>query len=592
VVDAAAERFSFVLRADCPAGRFHGARVARPTRLVSVIARESRPLALIALWFVAVAIASGIWWNVPLIDDWTYAWSVEQVLETGRFEVLDWSGNFALGQVMWGAAWSSLLGFSLAALRVSTLVTGLVACGGLYLILRDSGTPRSLALLGALTLAANPAFAVLSASFMTDVPFTACVTLSLLCYTRAATSGRARDLWWAGLWAFAAFNVRQIGIIVPLAGFPLLFARRRSRTFNPPMVAAALGVTWSAMAVQWLTLAALVGNTPVMARWGERLQHVFLVKPASYLAYNLDLLTVLAFYVLPALLAAAAIRGIWRSRALAAASSVALVALIAVFGELPLPIPPSETWNLREIGASRSLVHGSMTREPDWVRAPVRLAGFAAVALLVAPILPSFESLRRAAAGAGSLLRQRAQASDWTRAVSSRACLLAFTLGYLAVVNFFWLYNDRYYLALMPPAVALILSGLPEARQAPRLAWAAIAMFAVIALIGSRDAFRFNLAVREGWESLVSEGVAPSDIDAGYAWNGWTLYAHPEHLADGLKAERDVPWINSSRRARFVLSKTYLTGHDIVRVLEWRDLPWPGPDRLFVLRRQPEAGDK
>ena len=68
---------------------------------------ESRPLTLIALWFVAAGIASGVWWNVPLIDDWTYAWSVERLLATGRFETLDWSGNFALGQVLWGAAWSA-----------------------------------------------------------------------------------------------------------------------------------------------------------------------------------------------------------------------------------------------------------------------------------------------------------------------------------------------------------------------------------------------------------------------------------------------------------------------------------------------------
>src|SRR5262245_4063240 len=123
-----------------------------PIRLAAVITREARPLTLIALWFVAVAIASGIWWNVPLIDDWTYAWSVERLLQTGRFEVLDWTGNFAFGQVAWGAAWSSLLGFSFAALRVSTLVTGLVACMGLYVMLRDLEIHRGVALAGALTL--------------------------------------------------------------------------------------------------------------------------------------------------------------------------------------------------------------------------------------------------------------------------------------------------------------------------------------------------------------------------------------------------------------------------------------------------------
>jgi 4-amino-4-deoxy-L-arabinose transferase-like glycosyltransferase len=558
----------------------------------AVIAGESRTLALIALWFAGIAVASGVWWNVPLIDDWTYAWSVERLLESGRFEVLDWTGNFVFGQVVWGAAWSWLPGFSFAALRLSTLVAGFVACAGLYLMLRDLERPRSVALAGALTLGANPAFVVLSASFMTDVPFAACTTLSLLCYGRAAKFARADYLWWAGVWAIAAFTVRQIGIIVPLAGAPLLLVRRQSRTFNRGMVAAALAVAWSAMGALWLIQAEFVGSTSVMGKWVERLQHLFLVKPASYLAYNLDLLSVLAFFLLPALLAATGPRT-WRSRRLAAASMIALAALIAVFGELPLPIPPSETWSLREIGGSRSLVHGSMLREPDWMGPVARLAGFMAFTLLVTWVLKPVEWVRRAAAAVAALVRRRALAGDWSRAASPRACLIAFILGYIAIVNFFWLYNDRYYLALIPPAAALILAGVPEARVVPRPAWVAIGMFGIIALVGSRDAFRFNRAVGEARESLVSGGVAPSDIDAGYAWNGWALYAHPENLASGMKAESDVPWINSSRRARYVLSKTPLPDYDVVRVIEWRDLPWPGPDRLFVMRRrEPESGDR
>ena len=555
-----------------------------------MIRSESRPLSLIALWFVAVAIASGIWWNVPLIDDWTYAWSVERLLKTGRFEVLDWTGNFAFGQVVWGAAWSSILGFSFVALRLSTLVMGAVACAALYVMLRDFEIPRAVALTGALTLAANPAFVVLSASFMTDVPFLACATLSLLCYTRAAKFVRPGYLWWAGAWAFAAFTVRQAGIVVPLAGVPLLLIPRQSRTFNRLMVAAALGVTWGAIGVLWLTLDALVGSTSVMSQWVDHLRYFFLVKPASYLSYNLELLTVLAFYTLPTLLAAATIRGIWRSRALAAASIVALVVLIAVFGELPLPLPRSETWNLREIGASRSLVAGSMMPEPNWLRLVVRVAGLAAFMLLLAPLLKLVGSLRRL--GLAKMGSRAAPPRAWALAASRRMCLLAFILGYTAIVNLFWLYNDRYYLALIPPVVALILDGLPEARVVPRLAWAVLAVFAAIALVGSRDAFRFNVAVREGWETLVNDGVAPSDIDAGYAWNGWTLYAHPENLANGLNAERDVPWVNSSRQTKFILSKTPEKGYDVVRVIAWTDLPWPGPDRLFVLRRQPETEDK
>jgi hypothetical protein len=64
------------------------------------------------------------------------------------------------------------------------------------------------------------------------------------------------------------------------------------------------------------------------------------------------------------------------------------------------------------------------------------------------------------------------------------------------------------------------------------------------------------------------------------------LYAHPENLAGGLTVQ-DVPWITSNRRPAYILSKSPLAGYDIAREVTWHDdLPWPGPDRLLVLKRQ------
>jgi hypothetical protein len=48
------------------------------------IPTEWRALLILALWFVAVAMAIGVYRNIPVIDDWTYAWSVERLLDDGR----------------------------------------------------------------------------------------------------------------------------------------------------------------------------------------------------------------------------------------------------------------------------------------------------------------------------------------------------------------------------------------------------------------------------------------------------------------------------------------------------------------------------
>jgi hypothetical protein len=107
-----------------------------------------------------------------------------------------------------------------------------------------------------------------------------------------------------------------------------------------------------------------------------------------------------------------------------------------------------------------------------------------------------------------------------------------------------------------------------------------------VAVVGTRDALRFNQSVRDSWQALVDSGVRPSDIDAGYAWTGWSLYAHPENLAKGLTVQ-DVPWITSKRWLTYVFSKSALDGYEVAREVTWTDdAPWPGPDRLLVLKRR------
>ena len=101
------------------------------------------------------------------------------------------------------------------------------------------------------------------------------------------------------------------------------------------------------------------------------------------------------------------------------------------------------------------------------------------------------------------------------------------------------------------------------------------ALIATVAVVGTRDALRFNQGVRDSWQALVDSGVRPSDIDAGYAWTGWSLYAHPENLPKGLTVQ-EVPWVTSNRRLTYIFSKSALAGYDVAREVAWTDdAPWP-----------------
>jgi hypothetical protein len=173
-----------------------------------------------------------------------------------------------------------------------------------------------------------------------------------------------------------------------------------------------------------------------------------------------------------------------------------------------------------------------------------------------------------------------------TISMTPRMPLVIYLIAYLLVANVLWMYNDRCLIVLLPVIVAVALGARQHGAEAPRLAWIAIAIFATVAVVGTRDALRFNQGLRDTWQALVDSGVQASDIDAGYAWNGWWLYAHPENMAEGLTV-RDVPWITSHRRPTYILSKSALDGYDVVREVVWTDdAPWPGPDRLLVLKRR------
>lgn len=571
------------------------AHLARPASVPRPSLRTEWPWALaLAIFFAVVAFAIGASRDVPVMDDWTYAWSVERLLHHGRLEVLDWSAVYPVGPAVWGTAWSMALGFSFATLRFSTLFLALGASWALYLILRELDAPRHVALLGAASVAANPVFLLLASSFMTDVPFVTFTLLALLCYVRAVRRDDPAQLWWGGMWACLSCLDRQVGVVTPIAALPLLLGPRRAG-ISRATAATALVATWGVMIVGSLVLTAWLRPTGEMVKLADRLAWLLQVPIASYVRWNLYVLSTLAFYALPALLAMATFRGLWRSRALLLAVPGVAAIMLAFLGEIPTPLRPGSTWTMAELGGTRMLVGGfaSAVHWP-WLETVLRGMALLAVALVAVALNDEVRRgpERSGKVGEGPGIGRRCLEGAKAMAARPGAPLVMYLLGYLALVNVLWFYNDRYFLVLLPVVAALAL-GRPAARRAvPPLAWAVTVVFAVVAITGTRDTLRFNQAVRDSWQALVDRGVGPSDIDAGYAWTGWVLYAHPENLAKGLTV-RDVPWVTSKRKLPYLISKTRLEGYDIAREVSWTDdAAWPGPDRLLVLKRRPDPPAK
>jgi hypothetical protein len=284
----------------------------------------------------------------------------------------------------------------------------------------------------------------------------------------------------------------------------------------------------------------------------------------------------------------AARRRLWRRPALFGVVLVTGAVMLGVTGEIPVPLRSGGTWTLVEVGGSRGLINGVLpASDTATLELVLRGVGLVAFALaLMALRSPGGSSPRVQTEPARQPIGRRVVDAVRSLPITTRTPILVYLVAYLMVANILWMYNDRYLIVLLPLVVALALGERHAVRGVPRLAGAVLAIFAMVAVVGTRDALRFNQSVRDTWQALVDSGVRPSDIDAGYAWTGWVLYAHPENMADGLTA-KDVPWITSKRRSAYILSKAPLAGYDIAREVTWTDYaPWPGPDRLLVLKQQ------
>jgi hypothetical protein len=188
-------------------------------------------LAIAVSWLLALIAINPIG-DFPIADDWAYFSSVRELVEHGRLLYSNWAAPNLVTQIVWGSLFALPFGLSYTSLRFSTEVLALIAAGALYLTLRRFGCRPWIGLLGALVLLFNPLCFVLSASFMSDVPYTAMQSVAMLFLMGALTTGSAiqRKIGWCA--AISALFCRQVGMAIPLGyGFAKL-SRTRSAWRN------------------------------------------------------------------------------------------------------------------------------------------------------------------------------------------------------------------------------------------------------------------------------------------------------------------------------------------------------------------------
>jgi hypothetical protein len=517
-----------------------------------------------ALAAIAAVFAIGAMWvhplrDVPVIDDWTYAWSVEHLLRTGELRVAEISSVYPIVQILWGALFARVFGFSFGVLRVSTVIVAIAGCWAMYYTLRELRCSRAWSLAGALAVAVHPVYFALSFSFMTDVPVTAVAMLAILFTVQAMQRDSPSRLWVAGLFALIAFLIRATAVVLPLTAIVTIDWRRVDRArWAAPVVA-----TLAALAVAWVALHRQFGPLDAESGRLEQLQWLTLVTPFEYIDWNIGMFWQAAVPFAPLLLASSITSRGWRIVAVAAI--VAGLLLRMTFGHLPFPLPDWETWSLQDIGGGRVLIGGG---------APV-----SAWSTRAAPFV-SFVGLVTASAlivALGSLILRRSRAA---------AVLLAFGLLNLGIINAFWLYNDRYDLVLAPTLACAAAWWASRVHARVAIVSSLIAVLWTVSVTGTRDMLDVNETAGIAARDLEAEGVPAWDVDGGWALNGWRLWAHPERLPAGTDRSSAVPFVTSKVPTTYKISSRPLPDYDIVRELPLQHAWWQATDRVYVLRRR------
>jgi hypothetical protein len=532
-------------------------------------AREDR-LILVGMTGVMLALTVLVYSpvDVPLIDDWTYAWSVEHFLHTGELRMLEWSAHYPLAQILWGAVFSRLWGFSFAVLRLSTLVLAWAGLGAFFLTLRELGIKPVLASLGTLLLWCNPVVFVLSHSFMTDVPFVSAMNAALLGYVRWVKRGHTGDLSLGSVAALLACLIRQPGAalaLIPLAYVLLARVAGGERRVLPWSQGVWLLVPFLGVGLTFWWIHAVHGETRVALEKAQMLRLIFAIDRWVWV-YVRELLHALMHLGLVLWPLAWVAFGRLSTRALAGASAVVAVLSGLVLwqeGALPNPLGVMLTWD--ELGHARVLLAGEIAHRqpPRWGQAVLLGVSLSGAVGLVGVL---WDRLRQ-----------------WPHGSREPDTVLLLNLLLQSLLfEALWLYYDRYYLPLLPGLTALLLVRLRPTKVVVAVGMTGVLLWGAIAVTGTIDQWRYHRTVVEARDWLLRQGVGAEHIDAGYALTGWWLYARTPSGPPSRGREPDVPWITGWRPLPYKIADAATPAYTVVRSFR-RPMLWAASDTIYVL---------
>jgi len=533
---------------------------------------------LAALWVLA-ALFAGIRGEFVENDSWAYSRATEHFLATGHVERTPWTYAPIVTNVLIGALFAKVLGFSLSVLRLSTLVMGGLGMLTTYALARVLGHERRVAALVAATLGFGPLYLGLSYTFMTDIPYSAVATGSLVALSLGLMK---RGVVWylLGLFGAAAATLsRQTGVVL-IVGLLATVALARIRTRRDLIVTAAIAaglallatfvervlMGWSNFGVLRALTSAFLGSAPIY----------------SVASHAFPSLICLGLLGLPLLVARAASGELKRVHVLA---GLGLAALTLAFVLKKLATHPFYGNHFDRAGFGPIAIHCAAERPmmSSWLWWSLVVLGATSGGIAASVIFGWIAQV----------------AWPQRRTHPEKMLLLVTTLLYLGPVMLRNPFFNRYLIPILPVWLIFFAPSFERREQARPLAAgvATAAVVGILSLLATRD-YLGHLGLRQSLiDPLLSSGTSPAQIEAGFEFDGQRRYAVPGMLSP---PEQDPnAWLLKRSNALTVSTASgwsygerYLVSycesvsgyHPVTSEARWRAIP-PGTEKLYLLER-------
>jgi hypothetical protein len=598
-----------------PAGiRMAGEKFRLLHRRTAVSRDSTAVLSLTVVWlFVELLIHPA--GEFPLNDDWSYTRSLQQWFDLHHYHLLGWTSMPLAAHLVWGMLFCKIFGFSFTVLRYSTVVLGCLGGIGAYFLSREFSENKAACFFTALLLLLNPIYLNLSNTFMTDVPFTSFLILSILFFVKGLRQDKLSYIFQGIFFILIATMIRQLGLLAAGAFSLALLIKNGPDKRSLILSVLATGVPLCVYFLynHWLNAQHIY---PVKYDEGlRRIQHNLFGTDHSTFKYllrqALNIFVYAGFFTFPLIFRARWFPN-WRKRrspsfliCIVVMAGIGIYCLvhrnnIPLMGNImnPFGIGPVE---LRDITVLRM---DHIQKLPAIVWQLLCLVGIVGGGVLLWAMM---NSIRHVQKNDRPLL--------WF--------LLCFAIAYCFVMLVGGTY-DRYLIPLIPVLSVLMLTGLPErepvdrgqatgkqagrfvrlfsghldGRSSDRVAagssgrYAAAFFFLVgawFSIAGTSNYLSWN---RTRWNALryltYDNGVPPSRIDGGFEFNGY--YNYNDEDISGLKEKADP----TKKSWWWVKDDTYMVtfgpveGYTVLKTFPCRRTLLPffsSSENVFVLKK-------